>query len=134
MADAAEPVITLFSECLLSKWGFNDGADNESWLDWCEANGIDYNAVDYPLVELVQTYLIPALDQRVTVRLIQTSHNPIRVDTVDGIDVTEQWYDGSAPTTRLTPEHVDVPMSEVLRLAGLPKQPESTESPASRKW
>lgn len=133
---SAEPAVTLVSECLLSKWGFNDGADDEAWLDWCEDNGIDYNAVDYPLIELVKTYLIPALDQAVTVSVIETSHNPIRVETVDGVDVTEQWYDARPPTTRLTPEYVDVPMSEVLRLAR--KQPEpitdTTVAHASRRW
>lgn len=111
-----EPVITLFSQCLLSKWGFNDGADNEAWLDWCDANGIDYNQVDFPLASLVRTYLLPKIEQDVTVVEIETSHNPIRVETVDGVDVTEVWH-GRAPEPTLTPEAVDVPMADVLRLA-----------------
>ncbi|MYV56518.1 hypothetical protein [Streptomyces sp. SID3212] len=113
---ASEPTVTLASACLLSKWGFNDGQAPEQWLDWCEANGIDYNRLDYPLARLVRDHLVPALDQAVTVVDIGTSHNPIRAETVDGADTTEAWY-GRAPEPTLTPDTVDVPMTEVLRLA-----------------
>ncbi|MBL3669060.1 hypothetical protein JL475_24315 [Streptomyces sp. M2CJ-2] len=112
----SEPRLTLFSSCLLSKWGFNDGADPDDWLDYCEANGIDYNAVDFPLVALVRTYLLPKIEQDVTVVEIETSHNPVRIETVDGQDVTEVWF-GRAPEPTLTPEYVEVPMSEVAQLA-----------------
>ncbi|NYV72974.1 hypothetical protein [Streptomyces sp. UH6] len=112
---STEPTVTLFSDGLLSKWGFNDGEPPNGWYDYCEANGIDYNAADFPLVELVRRYLVPVLDQDVNVVEIETSHNPIRVDTVDGVDVTEAWF-GRAPAPTLTPEHVDVPMSEVAKL------------------
>ncbi|MET9517024.1 hypothetical protein [Streptomyces sp. NPDC002994] len=108
--------VTLFSDDLLSKWGFNDGEDPETWLDYCDEHGIDYNEVDFPLVKLVQRYLIPVIEQTVTVAVIETCHNPIRVDTVDGVDVTEAWF-GRAPSPTLTPESVDVPMTEVARLA-----------------
>jgi hypothetical protein len=111
-----EPVLTLFSSSLLSKWGFNDGNDPDDWLDYCEAHGIDYNAVDFPLVALVRQHLLPVLDQDVTVVEIETSHNPIRAELVDGIDVTEAWY-GRAPEPTLTPEYVDVPLSVVAELA-----------------
>lgn len=111
-----EPTFTLFSEGLLSKWGFNDGDDPDDWLDYCEANGIDYNVVDFPIVELVQRYLIPRLDQKVTVVVIETNHNPIRVETVDSVDVTEEWYGRSSTTTMLTPEYVDVPMNEIAKI------------------
>lgn len=111
-----EPHITLVSSDLLSKWGFNDGEPPDAWLDYCEANGIDYNAVDFPLAALVRRYLVPVLDQTVTVVDIETIHNPIRVDTVDGQDVTEVWH-GRAPEPRLTPEHVVVPMAAVADLA-----------------
>lgn len=107
--------VTLFSADLLSKWGFNDGAAPDDWLDYCEANGIDYNEVNFPLVQLVRRYLLPKIEQAVTVVDIETSHNPIRVETVDGVDVTEVWH-GRAPEPTLTPESVEVPMSEVARL------------------
>ncbi|GGK28165.1 hypothetical protein GCM10011583_70200 [Streptomyces camponoticapitis] len=47
---------------------------------------------------------------------IGTNHNPIRGLTVDGVDMTEVIR-GDAPEPMLTPESVDVPMAEVLRLA-----------------
>lgn len=112
----SEPHLTLFSSSLLSKWGFNDGDAPDDWLDYCEANGIDYNEVELPLVELVRTHLLPKIEQMVTVVEIETIHNPIRVGTVDGVDVTEVWF-GKAPGPVLTPEYVEVPMSEVARLA-----------------
>lgn len=111
-----EPHLTLFSADLLSKWGFNDGDDPEDWLDYCEANGIDYNAIDFPLAEVVRRYLLPALDQHVTVVEIETIHNPIRAETVDEVDVTGAWM-GRQPGPQLTPERVDVPMAEVARIA-----------------
>ncbi|MFI0825713.1 hypothetical protein ACH4Q7_14795 [Streptomyces roseolus] len=111
-----EPQLTLFSSSLLSKWGFNDGEDPADWLDWCEANGIDYTALAFPLLPLVRTHLLPHIEQAVSLVEVETCHNPVRVDTVDGIDVTEVWF-GRAPEPTLMPDHVDVPMSEVLRLA-----------------
>ncbi|WAZ20179.1 hypothetical protein STRCI_001278 [Streptomyces cinnabarinus] len=110
------PHLTLRSSSLLSKWGFNDGDDPEDWLDYCEANGIDYTNLDFPLIPIVRRYLLPKLDQSVEVVELETCHNPIRAETVDGQDVTEVWF-GRAPEPTLTPESVDVPMADVLRLA-----------------
>ena len=123
------PDLTLFSCDLLSKWGFNDGDDPDQWLDYCEARGIDYNELDFPLVSLVRTYLLPRIEQDVTVVEIETSHNPIRAEVVNGVDVTEAWF-GRAPKPLLTPELVDVPMADVLQLAlteaGLTEPPRFT--------
>lgn len=116
MTDVTEPRVTLFSADLLSKWGFNDGDDPESWLDWCETQGIDYNAFDFPWAVVVRKHLVPVIEQRVTVVDVETIHNPIRAETVNGVDVSAAWY-GRAEAPALTPESVDVPMSEVLRLA-----------------
>lgn len=125
----AEPHLTLFSASLLSKWGFNDGDDPEDWLDYCEAHGVDYNALDFPLVALVRRYLLPRIQQPITVVEIETSHNPIRAETVDGQDMTEVWHN-RAPEPELTPQAVDVPMADVLQLAlaeaGLTDPPRST--------
>ncbi|WP_262058532.1 hypothetical protein [Streptomyces sp. STR69] len=126
------PHLTLFSADLLSKWGFNDGSDPDVWLDYCEANHVDYNEVDFPLTTLVRQHLIPALNQAVTVCDIETSHNPIRVDSIDGRDVTYLWHDSHSADVDalLTPEHVDVPLANVLRLvlaeAGLTEAPRYT--------
>lgn len=114
-----EPHLTLSSSSLLSKWGFNDGDDPDDWLDYCEAHGIDYNEVDFPLVELVRRFLLPRIEQEITVVEIETCHNPIRAESVDGADVTDVWS-GRAPEPTLTPEYVDVPMVEVARIAVQP--------------
>lgn len=111
-----EPVLALFSECLLSKYGFNDGDEPDAWLDWCDERGIDYNAWHWHPVlrRLVREHLVPKLDQAVEVYDIETCHNPIRARMIDGVDV-----DGKPPqyAPKLTPEFVDVPYSEVLRIA-----------------
>jgi hypothetical protein len=113
----SEPHVTLFSAGLLSKWGFNDGDDPDAWLDWCEAQGIDYNRLDYPLAALVRQHLVPAIEQPVTVVDIETCHNPIRIDTLHGVDVVDYWRDSRRADFLLTPDHIDVPMTEVLRIA-----------------
>lgn len=124
-----EPTVTLFSADLLSKWGFNDGDDPEWWLDWCEAQGIDHMSFDFPWAALIRQHLIPALDQAVTVVDVETSHNPIRIDTLHGVDVTDYWRQGNSHGL-LTPEAVDVPMTDVLHLAlseaGLTEAPRHT--------
>jgi hypothetical protein len=112
----AEVQLTLLSHSLLSKWGFNDGEDPDAWLDWCDRQGIDWSQLDFPLVALVRQYLVPAIEQDVSVVEIETSHNPIRVETIDGKDVRHVWT-GLVDEPALTPEAVEVPMTEVLRLA-----------------
>lgn len=108
--------LTLRSECLLSKWGFGDGHEPDELLDELDERDIpypeDWHAV---LRTLVTQHLVPALDQDVEVVEIETNHNPIRARTVDGVDVEDQWYEVDA-TTRLTPDHVDVPIDRVIDL------------------
>ncbi|MFJ4974198.1 hypothetical protein ACIP6X_02405 [Streptomyces coeruleorubidus] len=111
-----EPSLTLFSRCLLSKWGFNDGEAPDQWFDYCDNLGVDWTKLEYPLTALVRHCLLPVIEQDVTVVEIETSHNPIRVEKISGQDVTEVWY-GRAPEPTLTPDAVDVPMAQVLRLA-----------------
>jgi hypothetical protein len=65
-----EPKLVLWSDGLLSKWGFGDGDEPDAWLDWCDEQGIDYNARGW------------------------------------------DWH-----TIELTPDHVEIPYSEVLRIA-----------------
>lgn len=100
----------LFSQGLLSKWGFHDG-DLLEWL--FEFGDYDRRAV---LCAVVRKHLIPALKHKVDVQEIETIHNPIRLRTVDDRDVTDEWYDPDNKT-KLTPEYVEVSGEEILAIA-----------------
>jgi hypothetical protein len=115
---SGEPVLRLFSGCLLSKHGFNDGDEPDSWLDYCEQRGLsfDYRGWHSVLRQLVKRHLLPALDQKVVTVNIETFHNPIRASAVDGMNVEDCWS-GPQPEPELTPEYVEIPMSEVARVA-----------------
>lgn len=120
------PVLTLFSSGLLSKWGFGDGdVLFDAWWDWCESQGIPYTPIGKHsiLCELVETRLVPALDQKVETVRISTNHNPIRATTVNGADAEQYWTgEGDGREPRLTPEYIEIPMGEVARIAA--EQPE----------
>jgi hypothetical protein len=113
-----EPTLPLWSSGLLSKFGFGDGDEPDAWLDWCDEQGVDYNAPGWDwhatLRRLVREHLVPKLDQRVELVDIDTAHNPIRAEKVDGVEI--DWY-RDYPDDLLTPDVVEVPYSEVLRIA-----------------
>ena len=109
----AEPTLRLDAESLLSKWGFNDGDEPDSLLDYWDAHGIAHPDNWHQVLELlVRRHLLPVLDQRVEVGFVETNHNPVRAFAVDGVDVTDQHRGGSR--TQLTPESVEVTMAEVM--------------------
>lgn len=112
----SDPTLWLSSSCLLSKYGFNDGDEPDAWLDWCDEQGIDYNAWPWHHVlrRLVREHLVPKLDQHVEVYDIDTIHNPIRALTVDGVSIDDL---ADHPDGMLTPDGVEVAYSEVLRTA-----------------
>jgi hypothetical protein len=119
---AGEPALVLWTDGLYSKWGFSDGDfpdDLEEWLE-AEAQGLswfDRSAWHSVLIRLVREFVIPRLDQAVTVCLVNTHHNPIRAVSVDGREITHWDHlgdGGRAPT--LMPDRVSIPFSEVLRV------------------
>jgi hypothetical protein len=120
----SEPTIALFSSGLLSKWGFGDGDAPDEWCDYCEAQGVDYNAIDWKslLVALVRRYLVPELERHheIEVYEIGTSHNPIRARLVDGVEIDECALDDQV---ELTPAWVEVPLADALRIALLGPPP-----------
>lgn len=105
----------LFAESLFSKWGFNDGDIPDHIADALDDAGLPTNGWRVVLCRLVREHLVPALDQRVEVTEIETCHNPIRASTVDGVDVEDCWY-GDVPKPALTPDAVEIPLDEVIRV------------------
>jgi hypothetical protein len=109
--------LVLAADDLLSKWGFNDGDEPEALLDLMDERGMPYPTIDQwtaTLRRLVREHLLPALDQQVEVVDIETSHNPVRARTVDGVDIEDRRRTG--PAIRLTPEAVSVRIEDVLRI------------------
>jgi len=109
------PTLTLFSQGLLSKWGFGDGEPPDEIWNYADARGLvlDWRPI---LVQLVQTHLVPKLKQRVETYVITTNHNPIRARRVDGIDIDDLAKNDSI---ELTPEWVDVTWNDIMRAASL---------------
>lgn len=105
----------LYSDGLLSKWGFGDGGVIRQQL--LAPSGLWWikEFEHHVLRELVRTRLLPVIEQKVEVCEITTSHNPIRAVTVDGATVDLYADDEDQPV--LTPEFVDIPDEEVLQVA-----------------
>lgn len=101
------------SDCLLSKWGFGDG----DMLDWLYAHNEQYDP-HATLIECVERKLLPALKQKVELRVIMCIHNPCRAGTVDGVDVSGLWYDSSRKLDEpLSPEWIVMSGVEILEIA-----------------
>lgn len=85
----------LDARSLLSKWGFGDGDAFDDWW-WDTYDEPPRPNADDILYALVAGYLMPALrdaghDGELT--RIETSHNPVRLETLDGREV--DWYEGN---------------------------------------
>jgi hypothetical protein len=112
MSDQAS--VILYSDGLLSMRGFDDGDAPGAWMDYCDEHGTDCTPWHPVLIQLVRRFLLPVLEQEVTVVEISTIHNPIRAKTVGGVDVTNDWRN---PRVALAPEFVEIPITEVARVA-----------------
>lgn len=122
--------LILSSASLLSKWGFDDGNPFDEVADWwhdrhgeplmghCDCGYADLGVDRAELLEaLIRRYLLPALDQRVEVEMIGTSHNPVRARSIDGVPVPDAVIYGAAPDPVLTPDAVEIPYVEVVKIA-----------------
>lgn len=113
------PPVYLYSCCLLSKHGFQDGDELRDFIcDYLGEEGNKLNDGFHPahhvlLIALVREKLLPLIQQKVEVEEIGTIHNPIRATTVGGVSVNdiENIYD------HLKPDGVDIPGEEVLAIA-----------------
>ena len=118
----SSPTVSVFTVGLLSKWGFSDGDVLDGVL-WDHGYGLawkhepdDHEGLDFDhrvLVRVVQEFVLPQIEQNVEVYTVGTIHNPIRAAAVDGVEVDAT----AASTLALTPDYVNVPLSEVLRIA-----------------
>lgn len=109
--------LTLQAECLFSKWGFGDGGQVGEWLmdhDLVSVErymALDDNAV---LVDLVKSHLLPALDAAgflYSVYVLETSHNPIRVNRWGSKDWDDHTIDAPIEVMGMC---VDVSINEVM--------------------
>lgn len=107
-------ILRLFSSGLTSKWGFDDG---DVLGDFKFDHGQQWKDVDVreALVQLVHTYLYPKMQEnhKYEYMVIESIHNPIRVTSIDGVDV--DLYD-STKEYGITPEYVDVPWEHVGKI------------------
>lgn len=107
---------SFYTEGLLSKWGFGDG-DMLDELCWSfeDDHGIDVSG-QWLLKEAVKRFVVPQIQETLEVVEIETIHNPIRTQTVNGQKV--DWFNrNDEPQPELHPEVVNVPVSDLLALA-----------------
>lgn len=128
MTDARD-VFTLWPEGLMSRWGFQDGdvihQDDDFW-DYANEHGVDLLTVerDWLLLAVVQTFIVPVVDQVLDVFHMETQHNPVRTRTVDGHLIDHRLDEDDQPV-HLTPREITVPYADVLALA---RELQGTES------
>jgi len=86
--------LILRADGLLSKWGFRDGDVLSEYLYENMTEYNEYTAVvkdHHALEELVKRYLLPKLKKKVEIQFIETIHNPVRAEMIDGIYYTNHY-------------------------------------------
>jgi hypothetical protein len=129
--DGSVTTLHLSTRGLLSKWGFDDGDPFDEVAEWfhdrhgepvmghCDCGFFDLGVDDRELlVAVVRRFVLPVLDQRVEVEVIETCHNPIRATSIDGAPVDDEVHYNRLPEpAEITPDSVAVPYEEIVRLA-----------------
>lgn len=83
--------LALYADDLLSKWGFDDGDRLSDWVfDTLGRHDFEYENHKV-LEELVKRYLLPKLDKKVEIYFINTIHNPVRAEMIDGVYYTNHY-------------------------------------------
>jgi len=83
------PAFFLDADSLLSKWGFGDGDALWEWY-WDHYGGEMPWPEDDVLHALCQAYLLPRIVEQgheAELMRIETIHNPVRLETIDGVKV-----------------------------------------------
>lgn len=108
----------LHADALLSKWGFNDGSTLFDW--WWDRFDESPSFDDADVLHaLVLAYLVPALrsaGHSVEIVRIETSHNPVRAEKLDGVEVDHYENGQIQPPVWVTisPEQVDEIVRKVV--------------------
>lgn len=109
----------LDADSLLSKWGFSDGEALSDW--WWDRFDESPAFNDHDLLHaLVMAYLVPAIRDagyEVEIVRIETSHNPVRAETLDGVEVDHYAHERLVPPVWviLSPGQVDQIVSQIVR-------------------
>ncbi len=106
--DDGQGVVEFYPEGLLHKFGFGDG---DMLYELIEEHDLGVDHQDL-LIAVVEQLVVPRLDQTVETYTLVSLHNPIRARTIDGEEATLD--------SMLTPQVVEVPIVDILRLAGTP--------------
>lgn len=75
----------MYADDLLSKWGFGDG---DRLSDFLYEGGAEYRykVNSHKLLEeLVKRYLLPKLNDKVEIFYVDTIHNPVRAEMINGV-------------------------------------------------
>lgn len=82
----------MYADDLLSKWGFGDGDSLSEYLDEYVSEDLRYKITHHKLLEeLVKRYLLPELEDKVEIFYIETIHNPIRAEMINGKYYTNHY-------------------------------------------
>lgn len=102
-----------YTEALLSKWGFDDGDLLGEML--LEKLGEDYFKLDQKeiLFEVVRDHIVPKISNNIEIYYINTCHNPVRADKVDGIRVNDTGDNDIS----IVPEKIEVEDNIILEIA-----------------
>jgi hypothetical protein len=81
----------MYADDLLSKWGFGDGDRLSDFM--YENNSKFESKVDSHklLEELVKIYLLPKLKDKVEIFYVQSNHNPVRAEMINGVYYTNHY-------------------------------------------
>lgn len=108
--------LEVWTDGLLSKWGFNDGDILDNLVDaYCEERDIDWKVCDCHNIfqKLLTRYVLPKIQPKVEVEFLVTNHNPARAKTINGLKCTCYWHEPMLGWGILEPEVVYVPLKKV---------------------
>ena len=110
MSDTVE----FYTSGFCSKWGFDDGdfIYENLFDESCDGGVIKDN--HETLFKILKEFVIPKVTSAIDIVFIETCHNPVRTNTVDGVKA--DWYnDRKENTTSIVkPEVITVLKSDII--------------------